>query len=176
MDALLVVDMQNAWLNSGISRLDRDGVIRRINHAARCMRQRGGKVIFIRHCDDDAQIGTPEWHVDSDLAVDALDLLIDKTACDAFANTDLLMELMGNGANKLFICGLATEFCVDTTLRAALSHGFDVVGLSDAHTTGDRPHLSAAQVIEHHNWVWANLAAPLGRQIQVCTVDEAFEN
>ena len=173
MDALLVVDMQNAWLNSGISRLDRDGVVKRINHAAKCIRQRGGRVIFIRH-NDDAQVGSPEWHVDSDLPIDARDLMIDKTACDAFANTGLLMELLASGTDRLFICGLATEFCVDTTLRAALSHGFDVVGLSDAHTTGDRPHLSAAQVIEHHNWVWANLAAPLGRQIQVCTVEEAF--
>jgi nicotinamidase-related amidase len=174
MNTLLVIDMQNAWLNGGTERHDKDGVVARINHAAHCMRERGDQVIFIRHCDDEATIGSAAWNVDAGLVVQHADLTVDKTACDSFADTELLAKLHASGAETVFICGLATEFCVDTTLRAALSHGFDVIGLSDAHTTGDRPHLTAAQIIEHHNWTWANMAAPTGRQVHMRTVKQAF--
>lgn len=60
-------------------------------------------------------------------------------------------------------------------MRAALSLGFDVIALSDAHTTGDRPHLSAERIIEHHNWVWANLAAPQGSKLTVQTVQDMID-
>lgn len=174
MDALLVIDMQNAWLNGATERHDKDGVIARINHAAQCVRERSGQVIFIRHCDIDAEAGSVGWNLDAGLLVEQGDLTVDKTACDSFIDTDLLAKLDAHGTRSIYICGLATEFCVDTTLRAALSHGFDVIGLADAHTTGDRGHLTARQIIEHHNWVWANLAVPAGRRIRVCTVNEAF--
>ena len=174
MDTLLVIDMQNAWLNGDTPRLERAAVIARINHAAEQTRRQGGKVIFVRHCDAEAVPGTPGWQVDSDLLVAGADRFVDKTACDAFADTALRAQLQAIGTRTLLICGLATEFCVDTSLRAAVSQGFDVVALSDAHTTGDRPHLSAARIVEHHNWVWAHMAIPHGRTLKVQTVHDAF--
>ena len=175
MNTLLVIDMQNAWLNGATPRLDKDGMIVRINHAARCMRQQGGQVMFVRHEDaDEAPKGSAGWQLDAGLEVLSQDRWVEKTACDSFAMTDLLVQLQASGTRTLYICGLATEFCVDTTLRAAPSHGFDVVALSDAHTTGDRPHLSAEKIIEHHNWVWANMALPAGRSLKVQTVAQAF--
>ena len=49
MNTLLVIDMQNAWLNGPTSRFDRAGVIRRINAAAEHIRTEGGSVVFVRH-------------------------------------------------------------------------------------------------------------------------------
>lgn len=174
MNTLLVIDMQNAWLNGDTARFDKEGVIARINQAARAIRKQGGNVVFIRHCNDEASPGSTGWEIDSKLEVTDQDVVIDKTACDSFANTDLLEKLQSIASDTLLMCGLATEFCVDTTIRAALSHGFDVIALSDAHTTGNRPHLGADKIIEHHNWVWANIAAPQGRTISVKTVQQAF--
>lgn len=174
MQALLVIDMQHAFLRGATVRHDLDGVLARINHAAHCMRESGGKVIFIRHNDSEAVIGSPGWQVDAGLTTVPGDVFVDKTACDAFAATTLFDELAALGVKTLFISGMATEFCVDTTVRAALSRGFDVVALADAHTTGDRPHLTAAQIIAHHNWTWENLAAPAARQLRVATVASEF--
>ena len=44
-----------------------------------------------------------------------------------------------------------TEYCVDTTARRAVSMGYDVTLVSDAHTTIDNKLLTAAQIIAHHN-------------------------
>ena len=43
--------------------------------------------------------------------------------------------------------------CIDTTSRIAISRGYDVTLVSDAHTTTDTEILSAAQIIAHHNYV-----------------------
>lgn len=174
MNTLLVIDMQNAWLNGNTPRLNKDGVIARINHAAHRMRQQGGKVIFVQHCDADALDNSEAWQIDKDLIIVEGDGRVNKTACDSFADTSLLKQLKASGTTTLFICGMATEFCVDTTLRAAPSHGFNVVALSDAHTTGNRQHLKASDIIEHHNWIWANMSVPGGRTLKLQTVAQAF--
>jgi nicotinamidase-related amidase len=176
MDILLVIDMQNAWLNDAVLRFEKDEVISRINLAAEKIRVRGGKVIFVRHCDIEAVPGSFEWQIDPKLAVTSDDCFIEKTACDSFAHTGLHAQLQTSSGRRLYVCGLATEFCVDTTIRAAISMGYDVVALADAHTTSDRPHLTAERIIEHHNWVWANLAVPNGRKLSVKTVKQAFND
>lgn len=175
LKTLLVIDMQNAWLNRGTPRFDRDGVIERINKVARHMRAQGSQVIFIQHCDTDALPYQDGWKLDAGLEVLEDDRKIDKTACDAFADTVLFDLLLERDSKTVIIAGLATEFCVDTTVRAALSMGFDVIALSDAHTTGDRAHLSAQQIIEHHNWVWANLAVPIGSTLTVQTTQQMLD-
>ena len=174
MNTLLVVDMQNAWLNRETPRLDKAGVIARINHAAQCTRTQGGKVIFVQHCDENSIEGSEDWQIDADLIVIEGDGKVNKTACDSFAETNLQEQLIACGTSTLIVCGLATEFCLDTTIRAAPSLGFDVVVLSDAHTTGDRPHMKAAAIIEHHNWVWANMSVPGGHTLKVQTTAQVF--
>jgi hypothetical protein len=42
----------------------------------------------------------------------------------------------------------------------------------DGHTTSDRPHLSAAKIIEHHNAIWADFLSPVSAA-KVCACDEA---
>ena len=158
--------MQTQWLESS-PRHDKLGVIARINQLAAAMRARGEQVLFVRHGNDEALPGSAGFQIHPALLVDDGDRIIDKRACDPFADTALMAVLQEIGTNTLYVCGLATEFCVDSALRAALSRGFDVVALADAHTTGDRPHLQAGAIVEHHNWVWANLAVPHGRTVRV---------
>ena len=167
--------MQNAWLaraaNPQFARAD---VVQRINHAAASIRRDGGRVIFIRHADEEAPAGSPAWNIIPALHVSAADAAVDKLACDAFAGTDLAHILAAHEAGTVYICGFATEFCVDTTVRAAVSRALQVVVLGDAHTTSDRSHLDAQAIITHHNWVWANMAVPAGSSLEVTTTTQAF--
>ena len=172
MKTLLVIDMQVSWFET--PRHDKDGVIARVNLAIDAMRQSGGNVVFIRHSDADAMPDSPGFQIEPALHYQAEDIIFDKTACDSFADTALLPWLQQMGSKNLYLCGLATEFCVDTTLRAALSRGFNVTALADGHTTANRPHLKATQIIEHHNWVWANMTAPMGRSLRVCETAQAL--
>jgi nicotinamidase-related amidase len=161
MKALLVIDMQIGLFEGDPPRLDADGVIRRVNEIAKVVRATGGIVVFIQHEDDDGlKRGTEGWEILPTLERMDTDLLVHKQACDSFYETDLPDLLEQHGAQELIITGCATDFCVDTTIRAAASRNYEVAVVADAHTTKDRPHLDAESIIQHHNWMWENLILP----------------
>jgi nicotinamidase-related amidase len=162
-DVLLVIDMQVALCADG-SRLDASGLVSRINTLARRVRASGGRVIFVRHTDEagDYRAGTPGWQLLPDLEVDERDEVIAKSTCDCFAGTELSSLVPVDSTGRLIITGCATDFCVDTTVRSAAVRGYDVWAPEDGHTTADRPHLSAEQVIRHHNYVWSEFIGARG--------------
>lgn len=161
MKALLVVDMQVGLFEGGSPRYDAEGVIQRINKIAKVVRATGGVVIFIQHEDNGGlKRGTEGWEILPMLERVDTDLLMHKQACDSFYETNLPDLLEQYGAQELIITGCATDFCVDTTIRAAASRNYDVVVVEDAHTTKDRPHLDAKSIIRHHNWMWKSLILP----------------
>lgn len=175
MKTLLIIDMQNAWLaRTGKPCFDSAGVTQRINAAASRVRGEGGQVVFIQHADEDAPVGSEAWQILPALAAEPADARIGKLACDSFSGTGLAALLRETGTDTLYISGFATEFCVDTTLRAAASRGLHVIALSDAHTTCNRPHLDASAIIAHHNWIWSNMSCPSGASLAVQTTAQAF--
>lgn len=103
---------------------------------------------------------SPRWQLHRRSAPEGHDSRVRKTACDSFLDTELGFLLAEQPVDRLLVCGCATDFCVDTTLRSAAARGFEVVAVTDAHTTADRPHLSAEQIIEHHHWMWRHLSLP----------------
>lgn len=175
MKTLLIIDMQNAWLaKPGAPCFNSDAVTGWINLAASRVRAEGGQVVFIQHADDEAPVGSHAWQVIPALQTGAGDARIGKDACDAFGGTALAAHLQDSATDTVYICGFATEFCVDTAVRAAASRGFDVIVLADAHTTSDRPHLSAEAIVEHHTWIWSNMSCPAGGSLTVMTTAQAF--
>lgn len=172
MDALIVVDMQRGLLD-GEPKHDLQGVIERINRLAANVRQRSGKVIFVQHCGgagDDFEPGTSGWALLPELHRDPSDLVVPKTLNDPFAGTDLAARLAEIEPARVFVTGWATDFCVDATVRSAVSHHHHVVVVTDAHTMNDRPHLGAVDVIRHHHWVWSQLLTR--RSIRLAPTDE----
>ena len=56
---------------------------------------------------------------------------IDKDAYSGFQGTLLAEELKNNGIKRIFLCGLATDYCVKRTALDALRLGFEVIVLTD---------------------------------------------
>jgi len=159
MDALIVVDMQVGLL-AGPPKHDLQEVIERINLLSAWVRRRSGKVVWIQHrgpAGDDFEPGKPGWSILAELDRQPSDVVVEKTLNDAFAGTELQATLQRIAARRLLITGWATDFCVDATVRSAVSHDHEVVVVADGHTVSDRPHLDAPTVKQHHNWIWRNL-------------------
>ena len=57
--------------------------------------------------------------------------VIDKPGKGAFYQTDLDLMLRNRGIDTLFVCGVTTEVCVNTTVREANDRGYRCVVLSD---------------------------------------------
>lgn len=90
--------------------------------------------------------------------------VVTKTCADAFLDTDLDETLIRLGVSEVLVTGFATENCVETTARQALSHGYDLVLVADAHTTSIRAQPTdfalPDQSIAHHNEIYRHIDFP----------------
>lgn len=171
MDVLLIIDMQQGLFEQ--PRHQDAQVIANVNRLADHVRAQAGRVIYVQHEEPGSELAlhSPGWQLHADLTPAPTESRVRKTACDSFLGTELGFLLAEQAVDRLLICGCATDFCVDTTLRSAAGKGFEVTVLTDAHTTADRPHLSAEQIIEHHHWMWRHLSLPEGRSVTLLTTE-----
>jgi nicotinamidase-related amidase len=159
--ALLVIDMQQTLVKGAFDEAD---VLARQSSLIAQARREDITIVFIQHNHASFEAmrrGTPGWQIHSQLDVRDTDLRIEKTASDAFYQTQLHAELQAISINHLVVTGMMTEYCVDTSCRAALSLGYSVTLVADAHTTGPGI-IDAATTIAHHNAILANIAHPQG--------------
>lgn len=157
--ALLVIDVQKSLCTGPWAAHDIEAVIDRINAVAAQARAAGAPVVFVQHEEDDdaMRFGSEGWALDERLAAHADDARVRKTVSNAFHGTGLQALLQSLGADRLVVCGLQSEFCIDSTVRGALALGYPVTLVSDAHATVDNDVLAAAQISAHHNATLANL-------------------
>ncbi len=151
--ALLVIDVQVEVIIGETPSYDHEGVLERIGGLLERARAAGTPVIYVQHEEDHPSLapGSAGWQIHPAVAPLAEEPRVRKRACDSFYETSLEAELAARGVGKLVVCGCSTDYCVDTTVRSALSHGYDVTLVSDAHTTVDNAVLTAPQIIAHVN-------------------------
>lgn len=180
--ALVIIDVQAGILPAKGTerpavRQRFDEVRRRIFGLVGEARRQGVPIIFVQHAGEPGhrlETGTPGWEICGDLGRTADDLVVGKTACDSFYKTDLQAVLAGRGVRHLVVAGLMTQYCVDTTCRRAVSLGYDVTLVADAHTTADMPSLTVEQIVDHHNTLLDGFDAG-NAAIRVRPASEAFE-
>lgn len=63
------------------------------------------------------------------------ELVINKTASGVFSSTNLYYVLVNMGIDALFVCGVYTNECVDSTIRTACDLGFHVTMIHDCCAT-----------------------------------------
>lgn len=166
--ALLVIDVQQALCEGEGAVWQAPALIERINGLTARARQAGVPVIFIQHNSPGSPLehGSPGWALAQGLVHSDADLRLDKTAADSFHHTGLQARLQALGVAHLVLCGMHTEFCVDTTTRRALALGYPVTLPADTHGSAGNAALSAEQVVAHHNITLSNITS-FGPLVQV---------
>lgn len=150
--AILVIDVQRALFDPLPRPHAADAVVQRIHGLCERGRKAGVPIVWIQHENSEALAHASQgWQLVEGLVAEDADVLVRKQTPDAFLGTQLAEHLHQRGIQQLIIAGYATEFCVDTTVRRAASLGWEVVIVSDAHTTHDKPHATAAWICQHHN-------------------------
>jgi len=153
-DALLVVDVQVDFLPGGALAVPAgDEVVPVLNRQLQLFRAAGRPVVLTRdwHPEDHRSFqarggpwpphcvrGTPGAAFAPGLEVPAEARLVskatgrDEEAYSGFGGTDLHPWLQAQGVRRLFVGGLATDYCVLATVRDALGLGYAVVLLLDS--------------------------------------------
>lgn len=153
-DALIVVDVQNDFLPGGsLAVPDGDAVVPTLNEYIRLFNRHGLTVYATRdwhpadhcsfaeqggpwppHCIADTQGAefSPDLELPPDAVIISKAMRQDKDAYSGFEGTDLAARCRRQGHERLFIGGLATDYCVLNTVQDALTEGFAVYLLTDA--------------------------------------------
>jgi nicotinamidase-related amidase len=171
--ALLVIDVQQGALDGCV---DAAEVIERINDLSARAAEAGTAVIFIQHAgaDDGLHYGSQRWQLAEGVVRPDGSFLVEKTYRDAFAETELERLLARLAVERLVLTGLHSDYCVQMTALSALLRGYDIVLVSDGHTTFDsseHPSLSGEAITALVNARMAMLRHP-EREIEVLPAAE----
>lgn len=152
---VIVVDMQNGVFAT--PRINRETCVQRINQLTGV----ADITLFIQHAEAGGlEEGSEGFALLPELDRPANARYVTKTACDAFYNTTLEQLLAEEGIRQFVICGCATDYCVDTTIKNGVSRGYSITVAENAHTTANRTAASAETLIAHYNDVWRDLIMP----------------
>lgn len=159
--ALIVVDVQVGVVEGAH---ERDAVVATIAALVERARREGVPVVWVQHSSaENLPIGSEGWPIVPELKPDAAEPLVAKTWPDSFEDTTLESVLAGLGVGRLVVTGAQTDECVRSTLHGAITRGYDVLLVGDAHTTEDLSEWGAPppdKVVAHTNLYWANHGAP----------------
>ncbi|HHH45403.1 MAG TPA: nicotinamidase [Thiotrichales bacterium] len=153
-DALVIVDVQNDFLPGGqLPVPEGDAVIRPLNAWIRAFRAADLPIVATRdwhpadHCSFQARGGpwpphcvagtpgaefAPGLRLPEDVIVISKATSPDRDAYSGFEGTDLAERLRELGVKRLFVGGLATDYCVLNTVLDALKEGFETLVITDA--------------------------------------------
>lgn len=153
-DALLIVDVQNDFLPGGSLAVRGGGnIIAPFNQYIEAAQVKGLPIFATRdwhppnHCSFKEQGGPwpPHCVVDSKGAEFSSELSlppsavviskgmeVEKDAYSGFEETDLDERLRSAHIRRVWIGGLATDYCVLNTVRDAIKHGYEVLLFQDA--------------------------------------------
>jgi len=147
-DALLVVDVQEAFFNpASHAWIPSSAALERpVLDAVSVFLERKRPVLFCRHAETDnsahaafsrfwknrIQEGSPLSEFCPWLPLRDGAGVFRKSAYSAFHLTDFATRLATLGAQRLFLAGVATHLCLESTARAAFDHGYLPVLLADA--------------------------------------------
>jgi nicotinamidase-related amidase len=168
VDALIVVDVQNAFVTGPDAVPAHARLISMVDVLLDQARSTGTPVIFLQN---DGQPGAadepfqPGWALYFSPRSD--ETVVRKRKDNGFDGTKLDQILAGLGLRSIAICGLLSEMCVAATARAALERGYGVLLPHDAHATYDVPAGPGSEGVPA---VMAARAAEwsLGDEIRIC--------
>ncbi|MGW7680072.1 isochorismatase family protein [Kribbella sp. NPDC054772] len=153
-DALIVVDMQTAFVSGDEAVPGAAQLLDRVGGLLDRAREAGAVVVHLQNdgppgADDEPE--TPGWELYLPVKPGPREHVIRKPRDDGFDATPLGEVLVSAGVRSLAICGVMSEMCVHATSKTALARGYRVVLPYDAHGTYDVPAVEGvADVIPAH--------------------------
>ena len=150
--ALVLIDLQNGTLGMPLAPRSGAEVLETGKALAKRFRAAGALVVLVRVAFSSDFADTPSQEVDQPLKrppgglpaawstlADGLaqpsDLVVTKRQWGAFYGTELDLQLRRRGIRSIVLGGVATNFGVESTARAAWEHGYDLFLVEDACAT-----------------------------------------
>ncbi|WP_151734024.1 cysteine hydrolase family protein ['Paenibacillus yunnanensis' Narsing Rao et al. 2020] len=143
--ALVIVDMQNLFLQDHKDSWKVGEACEYINHVAGLFRSKGHPVIHVQDMEGASEDLSPEAReIIPEINTDPGDLRVTKEFTNAFWKTDLEQLLHEHQAELVIVAGFAAEHCVTFTWNGAVERGFNAVILQKGICSSQPEAVSAA--------------------------------
>ena len=170
--ALVVIDLQKGIVGRPCQPYDSNLVVKNASSIARAFRKNQMPVFLVRVTpsadmkdrlkpiiDPSAQTfsagNSPDWaEIIPELGPEPGDFVITKRQWGAFYGTDLDLQLRRRNIDTIVLCGIATNFGVESTARFAYEYGYQQIFAEDA--------MSGRSKEEHDNTI-KNIFPRMGR-------------
>ena len=166
MYALLILDIQVGLVHGPEKPWRCEALLQTVNTLMDKARSARAPIFLARHIGpvgSPIEPGSPLTEVAQELKLLGDEVVFEKRRPNAFEMTDLADNLRSRGVTGVVITGMKTQYCVDSTCRAARDLGFDAVLIADGHTCSDTPVMKAQDIVAHHN---ATLDGPFCQLVQ----------
>ena len=173
--ALVVIDVQNGVVGEAY---ERDVIVANVATVVDKARAADVPIVWVQHSSDAMPIGSEKWQYVNELRPQTSEALVAKIYPDSFDDTTLEAVLADAHIGRIVVAGAQTDECIRSTIHGALTRGYDVTLVGDAHTTEDLTEWGAPtpdKVIAHTNLYWANHQAPGRTATVVNSGDVSFD-
>jgi nicotinamidase-related amidase len=148
--ALLVIDVQNEWLNSSSGlKASLEQRVEAINSAIALFRKKGLPIIRVYHVDKGVgpMPGTEGFEFLPSIGIAESDAQVIKNYPNAFNKTKLASILAKKSVDVVILCGLSATCCVMATYFGAEDHDLHPFLLRDGVAANSEQHVKFAEEI-----------------------------
>jgi len=169
---LLIVDTQTGIMNDELYEFEK--VSNNIKTLLNLARNNHHEVIFVRHDDgpnSGFSVGDEAFEIYHEFQPLDHEKIFDKKVNSAFhPSTGLCTYLKEKGVNKIITVGLATNFCMDATIKSGFEHGFEMIVPEYTNSTFDNNYMTKDVSYHFYNdFMWPD------RYAHCCSMEEAMK-
>ena len=149
--AFIIIDVQNILVETGFQT---ESLLEKISYLQSQARGKNIEIIYVQHIENSEAQTSEDWQLSPLLKRQANEKVFQKRYNSMFKETGLKEYLVQQGIEQLVLCGMQTEYCVDTSVKVAFEYGYQLVIPEGAVTTFDGDDIPAETLNEFYENIW----------------------
>ena len=150
--AFIIIDVQNILVETGF---ETEKLLEKIAYLQDQARKQQIEIIYMQHIETPEALTSEDWQLSPLLKRQENEKVFQKRYNSMFKETGLKEYLDQQGIQQLVLCGMQTEYCVDTSVKVGFEYGYKLVIPEGAVTTFDGEDIPAETLNEFYENIWA---------------------
>ena len=149
--AFIIIDVQNILVETSF---ETEKLLEKIAYLQDQARSKNIEIIYVQHIENPEAQTSKDWQLSAFLNRKPDEKIFQKKYNSIFKETGLKEYLDQQGIQQLVLCGMQTEYCVDTSVKVAFEYGYQLVIPEGAVTTFDGDDIPAETLNEFYENIW----------------------
>ena len=149
--AFIIIDVQNILVETGF---ETEKLLEKITYLQDQARSKNIEIIYVQHVENPEAQTSEDWQLSALLNRKLDEKVFQKRYNSIFKETGLKEYLDQQGIEQLVLCGMQTEYCVDTSVKVGFEYGYQLIIPEGAVTTFDGEDIPAETLNEFYENIW----------------------